>query len=233
MQATMMSKVHQHIWTAFRDAPAWRCASDAALARLISTSRVRCIGKGECVLLEGDAPDHMIFVVDGHVRAVVRTPSGRRLTIATAWGGDTIGVAHVIADTVYPFDVEAGERSVVAVVPAAALLGLMHAEPGVQMSVLQIAAKQSIDLTNKLSSMNLDIAARVATFLLEHVAPDQQAARTDLRMSRVELADLLGTVPETLSRTFTNLRERGLIASDGGRQVTVLDRNGLAAIAAG
>lgn len=235
MQTTAMSPVQQEIWSAFRRSPSWHAASDASLAALIAHSRVRCIRKGQCVFLEGDPGDHMVFVISGHLRAISNN-AGRRLTTATAWAGETIGMQLVIAESPYRCDVEAGERSIVSVIPSSALLELMQAEPGVQMSLLEVAAKQTIDLSHRLATMNLDTTSRVASFLLDRLSDSRLPGKrleADLRVSRVELADMLGTAPETLSRSFTQLRDRGLIASDGGHRVTVVDPRALASVAAG
>lgn len=235
MQTTKMSRVQQEIWSAFRRSPAWNAASDPSLAALIAGSRVRCIAKGQCVFFDGDPGDHMAFVISGHLRAISNN-GGRRLTTSTAWAGETIGLQLVIAESPYQCDVEAGERSVVAIVPSKALLELMQAEPGVQMSLLEIAAKQAIDLSHRLATMSLDTTSRVAGFVLDRLSESRLPGRrleADLRVSRVELADMLGTAPETLSRSFTQLRDRGLIASDGGHCVTVVDPGALASVAAG
>lgn len=232
---TTMSPVQQEIWHAFRSAQAWRNASDDALAALIARCRVRMVGRGQCVLFEGER-EHIAFVVSGHLRAVTATGTGRRLTTGVAWARETMGVPFVIAESAFPCDVEAGERSVVAIVPATALLELMHSSPSVQMSLLEIAARESIELSQRLAAMNLDVTARVARFVLDRSQASTKASAhttANLRVSRVELADLLGTVPETLSRAFGHLRDSGIIHSNGGPIVHVLDAEALEAVAAG
>ena len=54
----------------------------------------------------------------------------------------------------------------------------------------------------------------------------------ELGISRVDLAALLGTVPETLSRTFRALQEDGVISARG-RTVSLLDIQALATRAQG
>ena len=46
----------------------------------------------------------------------------------------------------------------------------------------------------------------------------------------MELATILGTVPETLSRGFSRLRRDGLISTEGRHTVRILDLAGLLAI---
>ena len=57
-------------------------------------------------------------------------------------------------------------------------------------------------------------------------APAGGVDQVELPLSRTELASLLGTVPETLSRAFLKLAQQGLIEADR-RTVTIKDRTGL------
>jgi CRP/FNR family transcriptional regulator len=51
-------------------------------------------------------------------------------------------------------------------------------------------------------------------------------------MRKNELAEAIGTVPETLSRAFARLKAEGILEVDGNR-VTVLDVRALAALGSG
>ena len=48
----------------------------------------------------------------------------------------------------------------------------------------------------------------------------------ELDISKGQLASLLGTIPETLSRIFSKMSDEGLIEVSGKR-ITLLDRQGL------
>lgn len=68
-----------------------------------------------------------------------------------------------------------------------------------------------------------DVPARLAAYLVELAERKstsfQGKTYIDLDMKKGELASRLGTVSETLSRTFRKLKEEGLIEVDGGRVV--------------
>jgi CRP/FNR family transcriptional regulator len=51
-----------------------------------------------------------------------------------------------------------------------------------------------------------------------------------LNISKGQLASLLGTIPETLSRIFTKMTARNLIEMDG-RKIRLVDANGLEELA--
>jgi CRP-like cAMP-binding protein len=63
---------------------------------------------------------------------------------------------------------------------------------------------------------------KLAYFLIDLAWRTQSQGRIDLAMSRYDIADYLGLSSETVSRTFSVFRNRGLIATRG-RRVTLLD----------
>ena len=70
----------------------------------------------------------------------------------------------------------------------------------------------------KVSSFLLKMAGRLSDQTLDHV---------DLPISRYDIADYLGLSVETVSRSLTSLKNRGLIALSGPRSVRIIDRDAL------
>lgn len=52
-------------------------------------------------------------------------------------------------------------------------------------------------------------------------------------MSRGDIADYLGLTTETVSRNFTQMREKGLIEYDSAKHVVIRNRQALSALAQG
>src|SRR5260221_2442636 len=75
-----------------------------------------------------------------------------------------------------------------------------------------------ITATEKVSSFLLTMAERLS---------DQTLDRVDLPISRYDIADYLGLSVETVSRSLTSLKNRGLIALSGPRSVRIIDRDAL------
>ena len=77
-----------------------------------------------------------------------------------------------------------------------------------------------------------EVPGRLAAYLL--YLSDEKSGETsiDLNISKGQLASLLGTIPETLSRIFARMTQRGLIEVDG-RHIKITDHSGLEALARG
>jgi len=81
-----------------------------------------------------------------------------------------------------------------------------------------------MEAENRLEQMAYStISARLAALLLELGSGEEENV---VRATHQELADMLGTWRETISKTLQDFRRRGLVAS-GRRQLTLLDREGL------
>jgi CRP/FNR family transcriptional regulator len=71
-----------------------------------------------------------------------------------------------------------------------------------------------------------EIPARLASYLI-YLSEEQDAENAvTLNVSKGQLASLLGTIPETLSRIFAKLSGQNLIRVEGPK-ITLLDRQGI------
>ena len=77
-------------------------------------------------------------------------------------------------------------------------------------------------------------SARVASLLLDmwDRCPSGPDRTVMLPLSRQQMADLLGLVIETVSRSITALRDKGVVSLPGGRRLVVEEPDSLKAIAA-
>jgi CRP-like cAMP-binding protein len=90
--------------------------------------------------------------------------------------------------------------------------------------LMQAIGQRVVEAENRLEQMAYStIASRLAALLLELGEDDPQGV---VRVTHQELADMLGTWRETISKTLQDFRRRGLVAS-GRRQLTLLDKEGL------
>jgi CRP/FNR family transcriptional regulator len=83
--------------------------------------------------------------------------------------------------------------------------------------------------TMQIENLSLkEVPARLAGYILYLLKEQGREDNVELEISKGQLASLLGTIPETLSRIFAKMTEEGLIEVVG-RRINVLDRRGLEA----
>ena len=71
-----------------------------------------------------------------------------------------------------------------------------------------------------------EMPARLASYLLFLADEQKTNDVVTLNISKGQLASILGTIPETLSRVFAKLSGQGLI-NVSGKYISLLDRPGL------
>jgi CRP-like cAMP-binding protein len=167
----------------------------------------------EEVVGEGDATENFYVVLKGVFRGVKFTRDGRRQIIAFYASGDMCGLESTATHEV---TVEAVNEGSMAVLSRQACGARMKADPQFNEGMFE-AATRSLALAVEHSLMLYHSSAeeRLAWFLQMLLArssdPAMRRPTLELVMMRQDIADYLGLTIETVSRTLTCLRERGLI----------------------
>jgi CRP/FNR family transcriptional regulator len=99
--------------------------------------------------------------------------------------------------------------------------------PSIALNMLAMLSMRLRRFTSQIESLSLkEVPARLASYLLYLAEEQGTDDRVELEISKGQLASLLGTIPETLSRIFAKMSEEGLIDVQG-RTIHLLDRAGL------
>jgi len=100
------------------------------------------------------------------------------------------------------------------------------------MNMLAILSQRLKYFTRLVEDLALkEVPQRLATYLI-FLAEREGSPQVSLGISKGQLASLLGTIPETLSRITAKMAGRGLIEMQG-RRISIIDRAALQALADG
>jgi CRP/FNR family transcriptional regulator, nitrogen fixation regulation protein len=193
-----------------------------ALRRLSSEALVVSYAPGQEVVGEGDPTENYFLVVRGVFRAVNVTRDGRRQIFAFYMPGDMCGLEP---EDSHALTVEAVNSSAMATLSRAACHARMNRDPEFNAAIFENVTRA---LTHAVAHMTMvgrsSAEERLAWFLsmLSERGPGRRAASIELTMQRQDIADYLGLTIETVSRTFTHLKARGLIALPTTRRVDIL-----------
>jgi CRP/FNR family transcriptional regulator len=140
---------------------------------------------------------------------------GRRTIYEELAVSDPFGMVAALAGGRSPAHVEAASDGSVVWVPREALLSMAEEDPNVARGLLQDLAARLVDFTAMVQTLSLDVPARVASYLFQRsLATGERTDEglvVDLGMRKADLAEALGTVPESLSRALARLRDDGII----------------------
>ncbi len=113
---------------------------------------------------------------------------------------------------------------------------LCENNPGLERELLERACMELDATRNNLMSLaRMTPLERLAGFLLDMASRRRRQGIGDselvLPMTRADIADYLGLTAETVSRSFTRLRQDGMIAASDPYHIELLDYERLQALA--
>ena len=111
--------------------------------------------------------------------------------------------------------------------PATDLLQLVEANPSIALNMLAVLSMRLRRFASQIESLSLqEVPTRLANYLLYLSTEQGDKEVVQLDISKGQLASLLGTIPETLSRIFAKMSDEGLIRVNG-RTIYLLDKDAL------
>ena len=186
---------------------------------------------GQEVVGEGDPTENFFLVMRGLFRAVKFTPDGRRQVFAFYMSGDLCGLEP---DKTHKLTIEAVECASMAVLARQACRLRMNDDPRLNAALFDGATRAlTLSIDHMMMIGRSSAEERLAWFLTMLMARSgiPNARVLDLAMQRQDIADYLGLTIETVSRTFTLFRDRGLLSLPHKRRVLILRPDLLARLA--
>jgi len=184
--------------------------------------------RGETIFFEGDEARGFYIVSSGQVKVYKMNPQGKEHILHIFGAGEPIGEVPVFHSQPFPATAEALVKSSLLYLNRKDFITLIQEHPSVSLNMLALLSMRLRQFATQIENLSLkEVPARLANYLL-YVSEEQDNTDTiHLSVSKGQLASLLGTIPETLSRIFAKMSDDGLIRVEG-RTIVILDRDGLA-----
>ena len=184
-------------------------------------------GKGETIFFEGDEADGFYIVSSGQIKVFKMNPMGKEHILHIFGPGEPVGEVPVFSKQPFPANAEALVKSSTLFFPRKDFVALIESNPSIALNMLAVLSRRLRQFATQIENLSLkEVPARLAGYLLYIAKEQKNEGVVQLPVSKGQLASLLGTIPETLSRIFARMSDEGLIQVEG-RSITILDRQGL------
>ncbi|MBO8138070.1 MAG: Crp/Fnr family transcriptional regulator, partial [Desulfotomaculum sp.] len=188
--------------------------------------------KGETIFWEGDPGDAFYFLYSGKVKTLKLFPTGQEIIICTLGPGDVFAEVTLLKkDQTYPVTAVALENSEVGFIRNKDLEELLRENPDLALELIRQLNNKLIDAHHRISSMSVtDVFTRTITIIKK--LSDSFGRETDkgievgLKLSRQDMANLVGTTRETISRVLSKLKNQGIIELNK-QQIIIKDMDAL------
>jgi CRP/FNR family transcriptional regulator len=188
-------------------------------------------GKGKTVFLEGDDCNGFYIVAAGKVKIYKVSFEGKEHILHIYGPGNPFGEVPVFSGQKFPANAQTILKSHLLFFPRTAFVGLISDNPSLSLNMLAILSVRLRQFTVQIENLSLkEVPGRLASYLLYLANEQEQKDFVALNISKGQLASLLGTIPETLSRILAKMNNQNLIEVSG-RDIKLLDRIGLEELA--
>ena len=191
------------------------------------------LAAGDMLAREGDARRGVFTVTTGALRRIRLLSDGRRVVAGFLMPGDFIGFS---GSSHYRHSIEAITDSKLCTFSLKSMRELCRQHPELERELLERACVELDTTRDKLMSLaRMTPLERLAGFLLDMAARRRRQGQSDgmvvLPMTRSDIADYLGLTVETVSRSFTRLRQENIISTQDAHHVNLVDSERLHALA--
>jgi len=174
--------------------------------------------KGSIIFMEGEKGEATYFIKSGKVKIYKTSKDGRELILSIYGPGSVFAEVTIFNDIEYPATAEVVEDAVLGIIGNSELEKLIRNNSSLAISLLKVLSKRLYNAQLKLKQTALsDTYSRTAETLLR-----LYEAGGAIELSRQELANMIGTARETVSRILSQFNKDGAIKVSG-RKILVKD----------
>jgi len=191
------------------------------------------VRKKETIFSEGEPPEWFYLVLSGKVKVTKISHEGKEIILEVISPTDIFGGVAVIRGFPYPANAVAMEDSSVVKISRKNLMRLVDRFPNLMYCIAMQLGDRMKSSYDSLKNIALErVESRIAALLLKlagKVGVETKAGTLiDMRLTKQDVADMVGTTVETSIRTFSKFKKQGLVGESDGRFV-ILNKDGLGA----
>lgn len=188
---------------------------------------------GESIFHEGHEAEGFYSIVSGVVKVYKLAFGGKEQILHVFSVNDIFGEVPVFVGGNYPANADAMSDCSTLFFAKNAFISLVHKEPSLALNMLAVLSKRLRQFTHLVEILSLkEVPGRLSSWLLLMHNQNNDALEIDIGIAKSQLASMLGTIPETLSRIFAKMSASGFIAVKG-RKIKLLNLQALHELASG
>ncbi|WP_346353990.1 Crp/Fnr family transcriptional regulator [Azotosporobacter soli] len=206
--------------------PVFANLPDALLALIDQHTLERQLEKGETIFFEGEAGEGFHYVIAGQVKIIKTSEDGREHIIKVMQPGELFAEVLLFNSLPYPATAIAVESARVGMIRNVDLERLVLGNNQLALQLIKALSQRLLYAQQKIKNLALDdVLSRTAEVLLRLAGEQVGKEKTPeikLDFSRQDLASLVGTTRETVTRTLSALKKDAIIDFEGSR-IRLLD----------
>ncbi|MBC7547124.1 MAG: Crp/Fnr family transcriptional regulator [Polaromonas sp.] len=182
--------------------------------------------RGEAIVEQGKQSNALSIILTGRARVIATDPRGREVILATMRPGDYVGEMSLIDNEPHSATVMAEIQTDALILGRLEFARCLPENGSMAYSVMKGLVMRLRQADRKIESLALmDVYGRVARALLEFSSEDSEGnAVIRDKVSRQDLAKMVGASREMVSRVMKDLEERGFIETKPDGSLLIKER---------
>ncbi|BBB32245.1 CRP/FNR family transcriptional regulator, anaerobic regulatory protein [Thermotomaculum hydrothermale] len=176
-------------------------------------STLESINKKEHLFFEGDKGESFYFLVSGKVKLYKISSAGKEVVVKIINPGEIFAEVTII-DPYFPVNAIALEEILVLKINGKKFLDILSERENLNKKFVFLLIQRIKTLLSRLEMAGTESVEERLLHYLKDIA-EKKGSEFTLPISKGELASLLFTSPETISRTFARLKDKGIIEVHG------------------
>ncbi|HCX62288.1 MAG TPA: Crp/Fnr family transcriptional regulator [Clostridiales bacterium] len=196
---------------------------------IMNSSNQKRFKKGEIIFTPGDSFDDLFVVNKGMVKISKVSSLGKEQILRILKPGDFMGELALFSKSILNNTAEALEQTEICIIQGNKIRQLLIQNPEMAIKFLQKYTERIEETEELIEQIGLrDVEQRIANYLFIEIENNQIINNNGkyeitLPVSKGDLAALIGTTQETLSRKLSLFQDNGWINLKGQRIIEVTD----------
>jgi CRP/FNR family transcriptional regulator, cyclic AMP receptor protein len=198
----------------------FRDLNELEIDKIVQISLSRTWKKNSYIFLQGEPLDNVYFMEDGKVKIYKSDVNGREQIVSILKKGEMFPHVGFFRKGNYPANAEVLEKATLVVVPIAKFENVLIENPELCIKVFNVLGEKIVDLQNRLEEQILNNTYEQIIKLLIRLGEKHGTKNEDGKVvlknefTNKDLANMIGTTRETVSRTLTKMKKDELIEMD-------------------
>ena len=219
-----------------RKIPFFRGVSDSDLKEISQKFSETEFKKGEYLFWEGDPSSRLYVVKEGKVKITKYSSAGKEMVLDIVSAGEICGSGAIFSQTQVASAQAIEDVSTYSLSKKDFLLLLeRHKKLAIQI-IMYLGEKLMKAHEMMISLVSSKVDRRIAALLIglseKHGSLVPQGIRINLRLTRQDIADIVGTTVETAIRVMSRFRKQGMLITDS-KHIVITDKDKLKKILLG
>ncbi|MDY0396068.1 Crp/Fnr family transcriptional regulator [Virgibacillus halophilus] len=201
--------------------------TDFEMEPIVDLAKNRPFRKGSHIFMQDDPLTNVYFIYEGKIKIYKTDFHGKEQIVNILQPGDMFPHQGFFRKDNYPAHAEVAENAVLIYIPIAQFEDFLITHPEICVKLFRVLGDLIVDLQSRLEEKILDNTYEQIIKLLLRLCKSHGVEKKDgiyqltTQFTNRELASMIGSSRETVSRTLTQLKKKNMVLSTGQDKIVI------------